>query len=76
MNVEYVNPSFSVKKPRGGHGLVTAFTDVGRYAKPQPSLMPNVDGVLRIIGQWKFIIQSDLTKAFFKIKLNKASWIF
>ena len=73
MNVEYVNPSFLVKKPRGGHRLVTAFTDVGRYAKPQPSLMPNVDGVLRTIRQWKFIIQSDLTKAFFQIKLNKDS---
>ena len=54
VNVEYVNPSFLVKKPRGGHRLVTAFTDVGRYAKPQPLLMPNVDGVLCTISQWKF----------------------
>ena len=52
VNVEYVNPSFLVKKPRGGHRLVTAFTVVGRYAKPQPSLMPNVDGVLCTICQY------------------------
>ena len=40
---EYLNPSFLVKKQRGGYRLVTAFADVGRYSKPQPSVMPDVD---------------------------------
>jgi hypothetical protein len=71
--VEYLNPSFLIRKPRGGFRLVTAFADVGRYAKPQPSLMPNVDSTLRTIGQWKHIIQSDLTKAFFQIPLDRNS---
>lgn len=39
ITVEYLNPSFLVSKPNGGHRLVTAFKDVGRYSKPQPSLM-------------------------------------
>ena len=43
VNAEYLNPSFLVKKPNGGFRLVTAFSDVGRYSKPQPSLMPDVD---------------------------------
>ena len=30
--VEYLNPSFLVKKPNGGSRLVTAFADVGRYS--------------------------------------------
>ena len=47
VNVEYLNPSFLIKKRSGGHRLVTAFSDVGRYSKPQPSLMPDVDGTLR-----------------------------
>ena len=38
--LEYLNPSFLVKKRNGGFRLVTAFTDVGRYSKPQPSIMP------------------------------------
>lgn len=71
--VEYLNPSFLIRKPRGGFRLVTAFADVGRYAKPQPSLMPNVDATIRTIGQWKHIIQSDLTKAFFQIPLDRNS---
>lgn len=50
ISVEYLNPSFLVKKPNGGHRLVTAFEDVGRYSKPQPSLMPDVDSTLRNIA--------------------------
>ena len=73
INVEYVNPSFLVKKPSGGHRLVTAFTDVGRYSKPQPSLMPDIDSTLGTIAQWKYIIVTDLTSAFYRIPLAKTS---
>lgn len=73
VTVEYVNPSFLVGKPNGGHRLVTAFEDVGRYSKPQPSLMPDVDSTLRTIGQWRYIIKTDLTSAFYQISLSKAS---
>ncbi|KAJ8377293.1 hypothetical protein AAFF_G00261420 [Aldrovandia affinis] len=74
VSVEYVNPSFLIKKPGGGFHLVTAFTDVGRYSKPQPSLMPDVDSTLRLIAQWKYIIATDLTKAFYQIPLSRDSW--
>ncbi|KAL0153092.1 hypothetical protein M9458_051586, partial [Cirrhinus mrigala] len=73
VDVEYVNPSFLVKKSNGGFRLVTAFADVGRYSKPQPSLMPNVDATLRLIAQWRYIIATDLTKAFYQIPLSKSS---
>ena len=33
--VEYLNPSFLIKKRSGGYRLVTAFADVGCYSKPQ-----------------------------------------
>ena len=72
--VEYVNPSFLVKKAGGGSRLVTAFSGVGRYSKPQPSLMPDVDSTLLLIAQWKYIIATDLTKAFYQIPLSKDSW--
>ncbi|XP_060576734.1 uncharacterized protein LOC132734055 [Ruditapes philippinarum] len=58
---------------QGGFRLVTAFADVGRYAKPQPSLMPDVDTILRTIGQWTYIIVTDLTSAFYQIPLLKES---
>ncbi len=73
MNIEYLNSSFLVKKPRGGYRLVTDFGDVGRYSKPQPSLMPDMDSILRTIAQWKYIIQTDLCKAYFQIPLDPAS---
>ena len=73
ISVEYLNPSFLVKKPSGGHRLVTAFEDVGRYSKPQPSLMPDVDSTLRTIAPWKFLIKTDLSRAFYQIPLSKAS---
>ena len=73
VNVEYLNPSFLVKKRNGGHRLVTAFTDVGRYSKPQPSLMPDVDSTLRKIAQWKYIATTDLSNAFYQIPLSRES---
>ena len=71
--VEYLNPSFLIKKANGGHRLVTTFADVGRYSKPQPSLMPNVDSTLRLIAQWKHIVATDLTSAFYQIPLTHDS---
>ena len=71
--VEYLNPSFLAKKGSGDFRLVTAFSEVARYAKPQPSLMPSVDSVLRRIGQWTYIAKTDLTKAFYQIPLSHDS---
>ena len=73
---EYVNLSFLVAKQSGGSRLVTAFNDVGKYCKPQPSLMADVDTTLRIIAKWKFIITSDLSKAFYQIPLDHQSMKF
>ncbi len=70
---EYLNPSFLIQKPSGGTRLVTAFAEVGRYAKPQPSLMPDVDTTLRQIAQWKYLIHTDLTSAFYQLPLSKPS---
>lgn len=72
ITVEYVNPSFLIKKPNGSFRLVTAFADVGRYSKPQPSLMPDIDSTLRQIAQW-FIVITDLTKSFYQIPLARES---
>ena len=74
--VEYLNPSFLVKKPSGGKRLVTAFAEVARYAKPQPSLMPDVDATLRQIARWKYVITTDLLKAYYQIPLSKDSMKF
>ena len=57
--------------PSGGSRLVTAFADVGRYSKRQPSLLP--DSTLRRIAQWSHIIVTDLTSAFYQIPLAKES---
>ena len=73
VNVEYLNPSLLIKKRSGGHRLVTAFSDVGRYSKPQPSLMPDVDGTLRKIAQWQYIATTDLSNAFYQIPLSRES---
>ena len=73
LSVEYLNPSFLVKKSSGGFRLVTDFADVGRYSKPQPSLHPDVDSTLRCIAQWRHIIVSDLTSAFYQIPLARES---
>ncbi|KAK3100645.1 hypothetical protein FSP39_023014 [Pinctada imbricata] len=73
IKVEYLNPSFLVKNGSGGFRLVTSFSEVARYSKPQPSLMPDVDSILRKIGQWTYIAKTDLTKAFYQIPLSRDS---
>ena len=73
ITVEYLNPSFLVKKASGGHRLVTAFADVTRYSKPQPSLMPDVDTTPRTIAPWRYVIKTNLTRAFYQILLSRSS---
>lgn len=46
-----VDPSFLVKKGSGGFCLMTTFSEVARYCKPQSYLLPNVDSTFRKIGQ-------------------------
>jgi len=73
VSVEYLSLSFLVKKPNGGHRLVTSFSEVGRYSKRQPSLMPPVDNVLRDIDKWNHIIVTDLLQSFYQIPLSHDS---
>ena len=73
VNVEYLNPSFLVKKGENGFRLVTAFTEVGKYCKPQPTLLPTVDSTLRTIAHWNFMIKTDLKAAYYQIPLSKES---
>ena len=73
VTVEYLNPSFLVKKLSSGHRLVTAFVDVARYSKPQPSLMTDVDTTLCTTAPWHYLIKTDLTQAFYQIPLCQSS---
>ena len=49
VTVEHLNPSFLVKKRNGSNRLVMEYTDVGRYSKPPPAFMPDVDSTLHKI---------------------------
>ena len=72
--VQHVSPSFLVRKSNGGgYRLVTAFTSLGEYIKPLPSLMPTVEDMLRTIAEWRYIITTDLRDAFYQIRLSKES---
>ena len=70
---EYLNPSFLIKKKSGKKRLVTAFTEVAQYTKPQPALMSDIEGALRQIANWSSIIVSDLTSAYWQMPLSKES---
>ena len=70
---EYLNPSFLITKKSGKKRLVTAFTEIAQYTKPQPTLMSNIDETLRLIATWDYIILSDATSAYWQMKIEKAS---
>ncbi|MES9905325.1 MAG: RNase H-like domain-containing protein [Sedimenticola sp.] len=71
VTVEYVSPSFLVKKPDGGHRLVTAFNTIGSYAKPTPSRVTTSENVFQFLAKSKFIIKTDMTKQFFQLPMKK-----
>jgi len=71
---EYMNPTFLVKKPGSDSlRLVTSFGEVAAHSKPTPTLASNIDEVLREFGRWKFIIKTDLKKAYYQIPLHEDS---
>lgn len=76
VSIEYLSPSFLVKKQSGGYRMVTAFGEIGKHCLPQPALMPSVDSTLRLIAQWTHIITTDLSAAFFQIPLAHSSYKF
>ena len=71
--IEHASPSFLVKKQDGGHRLVTAFTNIGTYAKPIPTKPSSTDDVLRFLAGFNFIIKTDMTKQFFQLPMKKSS---
>ena len=73
VQAEYINPSFLVKKPDGNYRLVTSFGEVAAHNKPTPTYTPSIDSTIRNFGQWKYIIKTDLKKAYFQIPLHKNS---
>lgn len=76
VTVEYLNTSFLVKKKSGDKRLVTAFGEVGEYAKPQPALMSDTNTVLRQIAEYEEVIISDLTSAYWQMELSRDSMKF
>ncbi len=53
--------------------MVTYFGEVAAHNKSTPTLTPSVDETLRRFGGWKYIIKSDLRKAYFQIPLHHDS---
>lgn len=74
ITIEYVNPSFLVKKPSGDWRTVTSFGEIAKYCKPQPALMSRCDDTIRHIGRWTYIITTDLSKAYRQIPLSRDSY--
>ena len=70
---EYINPSFLVKKPDNSYRLVTSFGEVAAHNKPTPTATPSTDSVIQHFGRWKYIIKTDLKKAYFQIPLHPSS---
>ena len=77
VTVENIHPSFLVNKPNTtDKRLVTDFSSITEYCRPTPSLLPDVDSTLRTIGGFNYLIKTDMSSAYFQIKLKKSSQKF
>ena len=75
VTIENTNPSFLVNKqpPSTEKRLVTDFTSIADFCRPTPSLMPNVESVLKSIGSWKYLAKTDMSMAYHQIRMKKSS---
>ena len=73
IEVEYVSPSFLIKKPGGGHRMVTAFNNIGQYTKPIPSKITTSNDVFQFLAQFKYIMKTDMTSQFFQLPMKTES---
>lgn len=71
--VEYVHPSFLIKKASGGYRLVTSFGEMANYCRTQPTVNSNVEHTLHQIGQYEEIIVADLKDSYFQFRLPEES---
>ena len=77
VTVENIHPSFLVSKQNStDKRLVTDFSSITEYCRPTPSLLPDVDSTLRTIGGFNYLIKTDMSSAYFQIKLKKSSQKF
>lgn len=77
ITVENIHPSFLVNKQNStDKRLVTDFSSISEYCRPTPSLLPDVDTTLRTISGWKYLVKSDMSSAYFQIKMKKSSQKF
>ena len=61
-----------MKKPDGGHRLVTNFNAITSYTRPPPSRESSTDAILMFLAKWRYVIKSD-TSQFFQMPLSRES---
>ena len=74
ITVKHVSPSFLVKDAKSGKTrLVTAFNSLSPYVRLPPTASVSCEDTLRRLSSFKFLIKTDLTKAFFQMELSDES---
>ena len=73
ISVTHTNTIFLVAKPDGTSRLVTSFGSLSDYILVPPTTTTNVEDVLRMVGQYKFVIKTDMIKAYFGVPMSKES---
>ena len=56
VNDRFVGPASLVTKSDERFCAVTVFADIGRFARPTPSLIPDMVTTIHSIAQWRYII--------------------
>ena len=74
VTVKHVSPSFLVRDPKKGKSrFVTAFNNLSPYVRLPPTASVSCEDTLRRLSSFKFLIKTDLTKAFFQMQLSDES---
>ena len=71
--VQHASPSLLLREGPNKRRLVTTFNDLSPYIRIPPTSSSDCNSVLRKLSKWKYVIKTDMKKAYFQIPLDKES---
>ena len=73
ITVQHASPSLLLREGPNKRRMVTTFNDLSPYIRIPPTASSDCNSVLRKLSKWKFIIKTDMKKAYFQIPMHKDS---
>ena len=73
ITVQHASPSLLLREGPNKRRMVTTFNDLSPYIRIPPTASSDCNSVLRKLSKWKYIVKTDMKKAYFQIPMHEDS---